>query len=434
MMRMLVFLLLVALPAFAQQARILTLDEALSTARANQPLLAQAHASTEAALARADQARSQLLPQVAGGANYQRSTANFVSRPSSLPRQLQNATSTSNWDTFNFWNFDISANVLVYDFGAARSRWRAGKATAQAERQSETATLQQVVYNVRNAYFQARAARALVRVQIEAVDNQEKHLQQAEAFVEVGTKPEIDLAQARTDRANAEVQLINAQNGYEAAKAQLNQAMGVVGPTDYDVADETLPPVPNEDGPVDALFAEAVAARPEPAALTANIRAQELSLRAARGSLWPSLSFNTGFTDAGGALGSLAWNWSGALGLSIPIFQGGLAQAQIAEARWSLAGLQAQYNTLTQQVRLEVDQARLAVRAAGAALSAADQALINAREQLRLAEGRYETGVGNIIELGDAQLALTQAEQQKIQSEYQLSSARAQLLKALGRA
>jgi outer membrane protein len=86
-----------------------------------------------------------------------------------------------------------------------------------------------------------------------------------------------------------------------------------------------------------------------------------------------------------------------------------------------------------QQVRLEVEQARLAVRAAKEALVASGEALANGSEQLRLAEGRYETGIGSIIELSDAQVAMTSAGYQKVQAEYVLAQARAGLIKALGR-
>jgi outer membrane protein len=67
-----------------------------------------------------------------------------------------------------------------------------------------------------------------------------------------------------------------------------------------------------------------------------------------------------------------------------------------------------------------------------AAIGSADKALVNARERLRLAEARYQTGIGNAIELGDAQLAVTNAGVQKLQAEFQLGVARAQLMKALG--
>ena len=103
------------------------------------------------------------------------------------------------------------------------------------------------------------------------------------------------------------------------------------------------------------------------------------------------------------------------------------------EAKWGLEAAKAQADTVRQQVRLDVEQARLAVRAAKAALDAAGDALVNAQELLRLAEGRYETGVGSIIELGDAQVALTAAAQQKVQAEYTVATARAQLIRAIGR-
>ena len=67
-----------------------------------------------------------------------------------------------------------------------------------------------------------------------------------------------------------------------------------------------------------------------------------------------------------------------------------------------------------------------------ATISAADEALVNARSQLTLAEKRYEHGLGNAVELSDAQVAYTTAEAQVVQSTFNLASARAQLLAALG--
>ena len=80
-----------------------------------------------------------------------------------------------------------------------------------------------------------------------------------------------------------------------------------------------------------------------------------------------------------------------------------------------------------------MEQARLSVRAAQGEIGAAEEALVNAREQLRLAEGRYETGVGNIIELGDSQVAFTNASAQKVQADYDLATARVTLLHTLAR-
>jgi outer membrane protein len=78
-------------------------------------------------------------------------------------------------------------------------------------------------------------------------------------------------------------------------------------------------------------------------------------------------------------------------------------------------------------------QASLSLRAAKETRRAAEDALGNAKLRLKLAEGRYATGVGSIIELSDAQVALTNAEAQLVQARFNLSTARANLLAAMGR-
>ena len=80
-----------------------------------------------------------------------------------------------------------------------------------------------------------------------------------------------------------------------------------------------------------------------------------------------------------------------------------------------------------------MQQAVLQIRTAKATIGAANDALANARERLRLAEGRYAQGVGSILELGYAQLALTNAAAQVVQAEINLATARAQLIAALGK-
>jgi outer membrane protein len=110
-----------------------------------------------------------------------------------------------------------------------------------------------------------------------------------------------------------------------------------------------------------------------------------------------------------------------------------MTAGQVHQAQAGLASLDAQRSLEELQIRLDVDSARLAVRAAKATIGASDDAVASATEQLRLAEQRYATGVGSIIELNDAQVSYTTAAAQVVQARYGLASARAQLLAALGR-
>jgi outer membrane protein len=145
------------------------------------------------------------------------------------------------------------------------------------------------------------------------------------------------------------------------------------------------------------------------------------------------LSATLGFRQGGTRVDRLGWNAAAGLSLSWNVFQGGLTRAQVSEAEANVMATVAQLDLLRQQVQSDVDAARLAVRAAKESLSASREALVNARERLRLAEERYQVGAGSVIELGDAQVALTQAAAQAVQADDRLAMARAQLLRAVGR-
>src|SRR5262249_21351237 len=130
-------------------------------------------------------------------------------------------------DTQDYYTVGATASQLLWDFTQSSGRWRAAEAQANAAQGRAQASQQQVLLDVRTAFFSARAQKALLEVARDALRNQERHLAQIEGFVKVGARPEIDRAQARTDVANAHVALISAENSYETAKAQLNKAMGM---------------------------------------------------------------------------------------------------------------------------------------------------------------------------------------------------------------
>src|SRR2546428_3380994 len=173
--------------ALLAAAQIVTLDEAVQSAREHQPHLRQARATTAAAGARASQALAPLLPQLTATAGYQRTTANAITRPGAPSVGGGTiGTTHSKFDTFNSFSDNISASQLIFDFGSQPNRWRAARAQADAEAATERATALQVDFNVRAAYFSARANRALVQVARENLDNLTRHLEQIEGFVQAG--------------------------------------------------------------------------------------------------------------------------------------------------------------------------------------------------------------------------------------------------------
>ncbi|RYZ35274.1 MAG: TolC family protein, partial [Myxococcaceae bacterium] len=245
----------------ASEGRVISLAEAEAAAREHQPTLRSAQAGTDAARARVDQSFSSFLPQVSANANYTLGTSNravIQNVPGSDTAVVSNSTRR--------FSGGISANQLIYDFGRTSGRYNISKENAGAQEESRQQVLQDVLRNVRTAYFNVLTQKALLGVARETLQSEEARLNQVNASVQVGTRPEIDLLQQRTARANAQVQLIRAQNAYATAKAQLNQTMGVESSTDYTVQDVTVAAIPGEDELLDALVLRALESRPDVAA------------------------------------------------------------------------------------------------------------------------------------------------------------------------
>ncbi|HEY2733849.1 MAG TPA: TolC family protein [Polyangiales bacterium] len=406
-------------------ANTMSLEQALQTARAHAPELRQAAAATDAARARVGSAKAPLLPQITGSAGYTRGSFNSgVAVP----------THPSSFDTRDSWSFGIRISQLIYDFGQTWNVKEAAKLTALAQEQSEHATELDISFDVRDAFLTAAANKALWEVSVATQKNQERHLEQIQGFFDVGTRPAIDLAQAKTDVANAKLAVLRAQNAYADAKASLSRAMGVnKGGADYDV-DATLPPAEEgEADSVEALVDRAEKLRPDFTALREQVMAEETTLSAIKGQYGPSLGAVGSADESGYKLNNLVGNFSIGAALTWPIFQGGLTNSRVDEAHALVRGLNAQLDELRENLRLALTQSVLSVQAAQAELSTAEDLVNLAKDRLVLAEGRYQTGVGNTIELGDAELALRDAQTQRVTAEYDLAIARAQLRHSLGR-
>ncbi|AKU90862.1 TolC family protein [Vulgatibacter incomptus] len=414
--------LLVPVAAGAQDAaQVLTLDDAVRIALENQPSLRRARADTDAAEAGVAAARAPLLPQVSAQTGYQ-----FQQRPT--------AVDATPFVRAGRHNFSVGGTVdqLVTDFGKSTNRLRASAALEDAQRESQRDVETSVVANVRNAFFTARARKSLVGVATRILENQQRHFEQVDAFVELGARSPYDLAQARTNVGSARSQLAAAEGNYRVARARLVQAMGLSQSAEFDVADQSLPPIAGEGGSADELLPDALAARPDVKALEQRIQAQEYTLRSNRAGYLPSIGLNAGVSEIGPGFNDLSTSWVAGATLTWPIFQGGATRAAVSQADAALAGLVADKDSLTQQVRYELEESLAGIDSSLAARASAEETVESAREQVRLAEGRYETGVGSLLELSDAELALQQAESALVQAEYDLSSARALLLERLG--
>jgi outer membrane protein len=415
---------------------VLTLATAEANTRQNLPAIHVAVAQTAAQKAVRDQVFSGYMPQLSASIQYFPLQTGTAGQAVASGAKLPANTALTEVLAGQTATFGVTANQLIYDFNQTIDKIKAADQSVVVQQRNESVVWNNVLLTMRSAYFIAQEDKALIQVAQETLDDDQKHVDEMSAFVKAGTHPPIDLAQAQQQRAAAQYQLISAQGAYEQAKANLQLAMGLNAPPDYDVTTDLFPAVPGEESTTDALLPEALAARPEIKFVQDQIDAQRLTIAADKAGWLPSISATANgsgsWTDfAGGSL--LVPRASAGFTFAWPFYLGGFTQAVTRQAEANIVQFQAQLDAQTQQVRNDVDVARVAVTTGKGQVDSSQEALNYAQEQLKLANGQYAAGVAIALAVFDAEVAVTTSGGTLAQSVAALAIARAQLLRALGR-
>ncbi|MGZ8436389.1 MAG: TolC family protein, partial [Candidatus Binatia bacterium] len=124
--------------------------------------------------------------------------------------------------------------------------------------------------------------------------------------------------------------------------------------------------------------------------------------------------------------------WVVGLVLNIPIFDGFRTTQRVEETLHNYYNVKAQEEDRRQLIALEVEQSYLRVVETQERIKATESAAVAAKENLDLAQGRYQVGVGSIIEVTDAETLYTEAQINYVRTVYEYKIADAQLARAMG--
>lgn len=400
-------------PAHAEEiikkGEVLSLKRCIEIALKKQPNIGAATGSKKAAESRIGQARAGYYPQIEIGTGYSRTHAR---------------------DTFNQYSGTLSIRQNIYDFGRTDTSVNIQKLNLESSASELTDTVQRVIFDVTQSYYNLIKAKRSRDVALEVVKQFEAHLIQAKGFYETGTRPKYDVTQAEVNLSNARLNLIKAENAVKLAIASLNNSMGFPDAPEYEVEDD-LQFRKNDVTLSDALSA-ALKNRPDLRSIISKRQAAEQSVELARKNYNPAISgtINYGWT---GNNFPLEREWNLGATLTIPIFNGYLTRYQVAEAEANLYTIKANEELLKQNIYVEVQQAYLNLKEAEERIPAAELAVRQATENLELARGRYEAGVGSPVEVTDAETSYLNAHVAYIQAliDYRISIAA--LEKAMGK-
>ncbi len=409
----------------------LTEKAAIEIALRQHPAVKESKERAEASRYQIGVSESAYYPQVTSGANYYYGNA-FIkgpgggTAPSITPVGVATAF-PSNASDFFIYRFNV--NQLIYDFGKTPGNVAGAKATYNQSREDYAGTRDTVVLNVRTAYFGFLAAQRALRVSQESVRQNQELLKQAQGFYQVGIRAKIDVTKAEANLYTAEADFIKAKNGVELTRVTLMTALGLKT-WPFSGLEESLEATPKLMSQAE-LKQKALNQRPEILKNRYQQDASEASLKVARAGFFPTLSSTASYGWQGEAY-PLKDNWWVGMGVTFPLFEGFTTISSVRSAKAQIRATQANAEVLRQDISKEVDQSYLDLKSAWDVIRATTKALEAARENFRLAQGRYKVGVGSIIEVTDAQVQLFQADLRNVQALYDYRTAEARLDKAIG--
>src|SRR5579871_3827096 len=449
----------------------LTIQDAIAVALYTNVPLAQAEESLLKAQGRTSEARAAFNPTL--GASFtmtqlsQGQTANFGGQSVTIVNANQK-------------QIGLSATLPIDISGLLRT------AVDQARFQEVVARLDinrarnQIVLDVKTAFYNVLRQQELLDVAEESLKNAELRQSDAQKRLAAGVVAPYDVQRASTDVASAQLQVLTAQNGVSQSLFTLKNTMGIDIVTPIQISNagavETPPGVPpppavpvtpkgtNNEAPpdlsppvrpetavvvdplplppnFDALLQDALNTRPEVMEADADIAASKQGIKLAQRSQLPTLGLTVSglYQPDNAGFSPQTTSAQAVVSLNVPIFEGGVARARTTQARADVATAETAKRQTVDSITFEVQSAYQSLRIARDSLAVANQSLALAREAFRLARVRYtagvtaQAGVSPLIEVSDAQNALTQAESNQVNALYDYNNARSRLDKAIGR-
>lgn len=396
----------------------LRLPEAIDIALCNNAQTRQSWAAAKVQAATLGQAQSYYLPDISANISLDRSEVRNAGR---------NSGGTTGLDA------SIGINWLLFDFGGREANVELAKQSLLAANWSHNNTLQSVLLDTVQSYYQLYATQEAVQATLAAEKASQSSLDATRARQKAGTATRADVLQAQTAFSQAQLNRTQAEGDAAVAKGVLANAMGLSAELPLRIAQPPDLQVRQiGDQAVEALLQQARERRPDLAAAEAQVRAGQSNIRVQQAANRPSVSAfaNLGATQS--APGSDPRSGAIGLQLSIPIFTGYRNSYRVLAARGQLEQDVATRDRLATDITLDVWRAYQNLRTDRQSLDTASDLVASAQENYNVALGRYKAGVGTITDLLTAQSALVNAELQRIQARYRWNLSKATLARAIG--
>lgn len=393
----------------------LTLEDAIRVALENSPKYRTAYLNLEAAQVNVNVAKSDFLPTVTVGASQNYSTFKVAGSP-----------------THDGGNSSLNGSAQL-TLSALTEKVRAVKIQKLAQEQAELAVQNaknDIIRSVKKAYYVLAAAQRAVEIRTKSRDLYKEQYERTTEYFRLGLRPKVDVTTAEVNLNNERLRLIRAENAVKTASASLANVMGITTKdllTIKDIASfETF--TLSFDEAVETAYAN----RPDVHSAATDAKIGQIRVNQARAAFFPTFTFSAGFNKYGDDYYLDNEESKLMASVSFPIFNAFKTYNSYQQAKINMAKTLNSNRSLLNDVFLEVQRAYINMQEAAESIPIAELNVEKARENLDLSQGRYNEGIGDILELKDAEVAYTDAELSLLSARYDYASALADLKQAMG--
>jgi len=343
----------------------------------------------------------------------------------------QNVTSTegeTSWTGSSRTSASLSSGLTLFSGFQLRNRVRLAALDHKSLQYSADQTMESVSLSIMSAYLQVLYSEEQVTNARNQAEATREELALAAERLNLGAIANSDYLQVKTQLASEESSLATAVNNLKMAKLNLMQLMEYPVDKSFEIArpdiDAIISTVPAAEAT--AVYAEALAIKPQVKIASLNRESASIDLEVARGGFFPSLSLNagmsTGFTQAAEMGSQLKSGFSPSLGLSasIPIFRNNQNKASVSRAKYGITTAELDELNTRNQLRKEVEQAVLDAESALISYQAALNRYDASAETYSVSEEKFKLGAMNSVDFLIQKTNLTAAESNLLQAKYEL--------------
>lgn len=422
---------------------VLGLDELMLHALQHNRALRAVRHKLEQNLGQLQQARSGYMPHLSLEASYRylsrRDSADEESNDDLEDESAQTVLEIADIDEGDVAHGSVHLTQLLYDFGKTSGAIDISRFNVKAADARLVRKVQQTMYLVQDAYYAVLENRRLVDISMDTLKSFSQHLEKAKAYHKAGVRTRIDVIKAEVEVSNAKMDVLRAKSNLKSARVALEQILGGVpnGGRYTLYSDELyfqtlLDHMPGVPESLENLIQLALKKRPDILQLQRLVEAAEANLSRVKGDYLPSVVAEAKYTGYETDLSSYKDSWEVGVALSWELFSGFRTTGAMAEARGKLREATAQLQELQLKIVQEVTESYLRSHENRAGVKIALETLDLARENLQLAEKRYHSGAYDVIEFNDAQISLTQTQNELVVAYYSYLTALAGIDHATG--